>query len=184
MNYFLNLSSDRLLGFLAAYIQNIYPRSEQQVQAAQFMELNKLAEFTDLVNTEDVETGGDQKTHWINAVVSEDGDSLLEAAIKKRKVDFVHSLLRAGAKPDLISQTSGLAPAHLCVRLGLTDILNIILDSEYRDVNIRTSSFKGGFSPLHLAAEAGNLEMINHLLNYEETDIDLKDQRGVQTTSE
>jgi len=28
------------------------------------------------------------------------------------------------------------------------------------------------------------MEMINHLLNYEETDIDLKDQRGVQTTSE
>ena len=42
-------------------------RSEQQAQAAQFLQLNKLAEFTDLVNTEDVEAAGQNKTHWINA---------------------------------------------------------------------------------------------------------------------
>ena len=156
-------------------------RSEQQAQAAQFLQLNKLAEFTDLVNTEDVEAGGEDKTHWINAEVNDEGDSLLVAAIKSRKADFVQTLLRAGAKPDLVSPSSGLAPAHLCVRLGLTELLKMILDSEYRDVNIRTSAFKGGLSPLHLAAEAGNLEIINHLLEYEETDIDMKDQRGVQT---
>ena len=162
-------------------LTSIVCTSEEQAQAAQFLELNKLAEFTDLVNTEDVEAGGDQRNHWINSAVTDDGDSLLETAVKKRKVDFVQTLLRAGAKPDLVSQTSGLAPAHLCVKLGLTDILSLLLDSEVRDVNIRTSSFKGGLSPLHLAAEAGNLEMINLLLNYEETDIDMKDHRGVQT---
>ena len=128
--------------------------SQQQVQAATFLELNKLAEFTDLVNTEDVEAGGEDKTHWINAEVNDEGDSLLVAAIKSRKADFVQTLLRAGAKPDLVSPSSGLAPAHLCVRLGLTELLKMILDSEYRDVNIRTSAFKGGLSPLHLAAEA------------------------------
>ena len=46
-------------------LTSIVCTSEQQVQAAQFLELNKLAEFTDLVNTEDVEADGDQKTHWI-----------------------------------------------------------------------------------------------------------------------
>ena len=173
-------SSDQQVGEGGSHQGNI-ANIVLQAQAFQFLQLNKLPEFTDLVNTEDVEAGGADKAHWINAAVNEDGDTLLEVALKLKKLDFVKTLLKAGAKPDLVSPSSGLAPAHLSVRLGHLQLLLILLDSEHRDVNIRTAPFKGGLSPLHLAAEMGNVEMISQLLDYEETDVDMKDLRGVQT---
>ena len=137
--------------------------------------------FTDFVNNEDVEIGAEDKSHWINSPVDDEGSTLLELALKKKKTRFIETLLQEGARPDLVSQVSGLAPAHLCVDLGDLRLLQLILSPEDRDVNIRTASFKGGLSPLHLASEKGNTEIVTLLLEYEETDVDMRDGRGVQT---
>ena len=62
-----------------------------------------------------------------------------------------------------------------------TKMLQLVLSTDDRDVNIRSASFKGGLSPLHTAAEKGSVDIVTHLLEYEETDVDMKDLRGVQT---
>ena len=155
--------------------------SDHQVQALQFLYNDDLRGFTDFVNNEDVEARGEDRGHWINSPVVDDGSTLLEVSINKKREQFVETLLQVGARPDLVSPSSGLAPAHLCVNLADLRLLELVLNPEDRDVNIRSASYKGGLSPLHLASEKGNLEIVNRLLEFEEIDVDIKDNRGVLT---
>ena len=79
-----------------------------QTQALHYLDSNDLRGFTDFINSEDVEAGGEDRDHWINAPVDDDGATLLEVAIKEKKAKFVETLLAAGARPDLVSATSGM----------------------------------------------------------------------------
>ena len=81
-----------------------------KVQALQFLYNDDLRGFTDFVNNEDVEARGEDRGHWINSPVVDDGSTLLEVSINKKREQFVETLLQVGARPDLVSPSSGLAP--------------------------------------------------------------------------
>ena len=63
-----------------------------QTQALHYLDSNDLRGFTDFINSEDVEAGGEDRDHWINAPVDHDGATLLEVAIKEKKAKFVETL--------------------------------------------------------------------------------------------
>ena len=151
------------------------------MQALQYLNSNDLRGFTDLINCEDVEAGGREREHWINAAAAEDGATLLELAITQQKLRFVETLLAAGARHDLVSAATGLAPAHLCVTTSQPRLLALLLAAEDRDVNVRAAQFKGGHTPLHMAAERGELALVAQLLDCEEADVDARDTAGVST---
>ena len=60
--------------------------------------------------------------HWINQPANDEGASLMEVAINARKIKFVQNLLNAGARIDLVSKLSGLAPPHQ----GMTKVVKAV----------------------------------------------------------
>eukprot|EP00092_Neocalanus_flemingeri_P011811 GFUD01012735.1.p1 GENE.GFUD01012735.1~~GFUD01012735.1.p1 ORF type:complete len:1017 (-),score=227.49 GFUD01012735.1:262-3312(-) len=156
--------------------------SEPQANALIFLKNNDLRSFTDIINTDDVESNAINADHWINQPADDAGASLIEIAILLQKAKFVEQLVKVGARLDVVSQASGFAPPHLAIEKGDPNLLKLVLsDQENSDVNIKSADFKRGISPLHLAAEKGNLECMRILLDFEEIDVDIKDIKGVQT---
>ena len=88
------------------------------MQAVQYLNSSDLRGFTDLINCEDVEAGGQQREHWINAAAAEDGATLLELAITQQKIRFAETLLAAGARHDLVSAATGLAPFNMVGKIA------------------------------------------------------------------
>jgi len=156
--------------------------SEAQAHAAVFLKANDLRSFTDIINSADVEANAIDKDHWINQPADDEGSNLLEIAIKSKKTKFVQNLINAGARVDIVSQSSGYAPPHFAVEHNDAQLLKLLLSNRDEcDVNIKAAQFKGGYTPLHIAAEKGFLDCMTLLLEFDETDVDVKDSRGVQT---
>jgi len=156
--------------------------SEPQANALIFLKNDDLRSFTDIINTDDVESNSIKADHWINQPTDDAGATLLEIAILLQKTRFVEQLIKAGARLDLVSKASGFALPHLAIEKRDTNLLKLVLgDQENSDVNIKSADFKRGISPLHLAAEKGDIECMQILLEYEDIDVDIKDVKGVQT---
>jgi len=156
--------------------------TEPQANALFFLKNDDLRSFTDIINNIEVEANSGKRDHWINQPTDDAGATLLEIAIILEKKKFVETLVYAGARLDIVSQASGLAPPHLAAERGDLELLKLVYkDLDECDVNIKAAAFKRGYSPLHISAENGHTECVRYMLTFEETDVDSKDIKGDTT---
>ena len=97
-----------------------------------------------------------------NPVNAETGDSAITIAVKQSKKDVIEYLLSANADPA-ISNNQGLYPIHLVAAIGNLEILNLLIEHNKIDINIRTNNALQS-TALHTAAELGHLELVKLLL--------------------
>jgi cytohesin len=119
-------------------------------------------------------------THLINAICSNnilevrnliknnaypnlelDTDKLvpLHLAAEIGNLDIVKALLKAGARPNLIS-ARGVTPLHLAAENGNLNIVKALLEARAEP----DLTMNNGSTPLHLVAKNGNLNIFNTLL--------------------
>ena len=155
--------------------------------AFMYLQSGDLRAFVDIINNPDVEAGAGSEEHWINQPVEDEADqsSLLDAAVRARKEEFVAALVKVGVMRDLVNTTSGLSPLHLACQLGDPHLLRLLLgDDEAADPNVRSSDRKGGFAPLHVASQtqgSGQLACLELLVKRDDVNVDIRDVSSVQT---
>ncbi|XP_057328229.1 putative ankyrin repeat protein RF_0381 [Microplitis mediator] len=99
---------------------------------------------------------------------NQEQDTILYLAIKNENIEMVKYLLDMGANVNILATydhrnyTSGLAALHVAVDLKLADIVQLLLDQEDCDVNVKSES---GLTPLHIAALNNNLAIAKKLIN-------------------
>ena len=66
--------------------------------ALMYLQSGDLRAFVDIINNPDVEAGAGSEEHWINQPVEDEADqsSLLDAAVRARKQEFVAALVKVG----------------------------------------------------------------------------------------
>lgn len=89
------------------------------------------------------------------------GMTCLHYAVLGGNIKCVRILLEKGANPNIISNFSE-TPLHIACRLGLSDIVNLLLEYEAK-VETRTK-----ISPLHLASLSGNCNIVQSILDAED----------------
>ncbi|XP_023328482.1 transient receptor potential cation channel protein painless [Eurytemora carolleeae] len=156
--------------------------SKPQEKALLYMQKKDLQGFTDFINTQEVEDGAGELTHWINQPVDEEGANLVEIAVRDGLLGELRALLGCGARIDLVGAGSGLTPLHVAVKHNRNNILKLLIESRPEvDINIVSSSFTGGYTPLHTAAEINNIQALQFILQHDDVDVDAKDIRGSVT---
>jgi len=158
---------------------------DQQESALNFLKSGDIRSFTDIINTAEVEAGGQEEQHWVNQPVEAGGGSLLEEAVRVGHHAAVAVLVRAGAARDLNSPGPGQAPLHTAAQLGDPRALALLLGEDGRvDPGVRAGDRRAGWAPIHFAAQgetAGHTECLELLLARPEVDVDIRDIRSVQT---
>ena len=155
--------------------------------ALMYLRSGDLRAFVDIINNPDVEAGSGSEDHWVNQPVEGDPDhsSLLDAAVRARKEEFVAALVKIGVMRDLVNSKTGLSPLHVSCQLGDHHLLRLLLSGEdSADPNVRSSDRKGGFSPLHFASQTngpGHLACVQLLVKRDDVNIDMRDVSSVQT---
>jgi hypothetical protein len=111
-----------------------------QEEALFFMRSN-LRNFTDILNTEEVQTGAACPAHWLHQAV-EDGRCLLELAAQEGRLKEAEVLVKVGALADQVGEVSGLSPIHVAVKRGDLPLLKLLLKNRYLEIICLSILFK------------------------------------------
>jgi ankyrin repeat protein len=104
-----------------------------------------------------------------------DGSTALAWAVYWDKTETVHSLLQAGADPD-IGNEYGVTPLFLAVENGNAALVRALLEAGADpDINLWS-----GVKPIMMAAKTGNTGVLELLLKHG-ADVNARDQRRAQT---
>ncbi|XP_008556305.3 putative ankyrin repeat protein RF_0381 [Microplitis demolitor] len=99
---------------------------------------------------------------------NQEQNTILYLAIENKNIEMVKYLLKmganinAGATYDHRNYISELSALHVAVDSELEDIVQLLLDHEGCDVNVKSSS---GLTPLHIAALKNNLTIAKKLIS-------------------
>ena len=97
----------------------------------------------------------------VSTVLNDNGETLLEIAIKNEDILCAAVLIDHGAKIDN-KGTGKWSPLHWAVHKGNVPIVNLLLENKAK-VNVKGAN---GLTPLHVAAFEGYLEIANLLLEH------------------
>lgn len=78
---------------------------------------------------------------------------MLLAAVQKRDINQIKTLLRAGANPSFRNQADGKTPLHLAAFAGHADICSLLVEAG-ADLLSKDGQ---GFTPVQVAANAGRM---------------------------
>jgi len=107
---------------------------EPATNAAQCIRTKDLRLFVDILNSDEEERLGDAyplpEDHWINQPLqSEEGNTLLTAAINSHLHHFVEVLLKAGARADLYNPEINKYPLHVAVSVGELECVKLLFST-------------------------------------------------------
>lgn len=103
-------------------------------------------------------------------------ETVLHCSVRANALECLQLFIAEGVDVNSI-EPSGMNPIHLAADLGMTQCLEILVNSAGADINSRTRIRDKESTALHLAADEGNVECVDLLLS-KGADAKLKNHRG------
>ncbi|XP_033631150.1 transient receptor potential cation channel subfamily A member 1-like [Asterias rubens] len=110
----------------------------------------------------------------VDITSTEVGLTPLHFAARYGCTQAVRALINHGANCDA-STTNGQRPIHLAARRGLADVIQVLMEADKGQVNVRNNDL---ITPLHMVALNGNVEALRLLITYG-AKIDVKDINNI-----
>jgi ankyrin repeat protein len=136
----------------------------------ELLKKNKLEEFKKLLNSsEDIDVN----------IRDENNNYLLAEAIHMTNYELINSLIKKGAKLDIVD-TDGRPILYIPINRGLNDLLKILLEENKHQIGVPIVDIYDSYNkiPLHYAINRKNIDAVKLLLEYG-SNVNYKDKDGL-----